>query len=118
MNCVYCQKATGVIKAGFERKKQRYWCKSCQRHFTEHAPRGASAEIKQRALELYEEGLGFRAIGRLLGYSQVSIMKWVEQAGEKAKTQMISTPTDSRDVIEIDELWHYVGRKKRNVGSG
>ena len=91
---------------------------SCKRHFTEHAPRGASAEIKQRALALYGEGLGLRAIGRLLGYSQVSIMKWVEQAGEKANHQAPEVSTHQADVIEIDEMWHYVGRKKRNAGSG
>lgn len=118
MKCAYCEKESNVTKSGFERKKQRYWCKGCQRHFTLHAPRGASPELKQRAVDMYQEGLGFRAIGRLLGYSQVSIMKWVEQAAEKAKTQQAAPSIDPIEVIEIDEMWHYVGRKKRNVGSG
>jgi transposase-like protein len=118
MDCVYCKKSGEVTKAGFERKKQRYWCKSCARHFTEHPPRGASIEVKQRAIEMYREGLGLRSIGRLLGYSQVSIMKWVEQGAEVVKSQAAAPQTSDQDVIELDELWHYVGRKKRNSGSG
>jgi transposase-like protein len=118
MECSYCKKEESVIKAGFERKKQRYWCKSCARHFTEHAPRGVSPEVKQRAVAMYREGLGLRSIGRLLGYSQVSIMKWVEQAAEVAKNQTEPLSTSDQDVIELDELWHYVGRKKRSGGFG
>lgn len=75
------------------------------RHFTEHPPRSACIEVKQRAMEMYREGLELRSIGRLPGCSQVSIMKWVEQGAEVVKSQATTPQTSDQDVIELDELW-------------
>lgn len=41
---------------------------------SEHA-RGMPMEMKRQALHLYLEGLGFRAIGHLLGVSNVAVLK-------------------------------------------
>ncbi len=38
--------------------------------------------LKKNAFELYLEGLGFRAIGRLLKVSNVSIYKWIKKFGK------------------------------------
>jgi len=47
-------------------------CNGCK--YTRSTPRGISVEIKRQALQLYLEGLGFRAIGRLLGVSNVAVL--------------------------------------------
>jgi len=38
--------------------------------------------MKKQALHLYLEGLGFRAIGRMLGVSHVSVYRWIKKFGE------------------------------------
>ena len=64
------------VKAGFVNQMQRYKCKDCGFHFTEHH-RGVDADIKRLAVHLYLEGLGYRAISRITGVSDVAVAKWI-----------------------------------------
>ena len=59
---------------------QRYKCKSCGFSFTK-GYRGKPAELKQQALKLYLEGMGFRAIGSVLAVSNVTVLNWVRAYG-------------------------------------
>lgn len=69
--CPRCQN-TQNRKDGIVREKQRYLCKGCgYRHTVGH--RGYGKSMKQQALEMYFEGLGFRSIGRLLRCSHVTV---------------------------------------------
>ncbi len=45
--------------------------------------RGKDKSIKKLALELYLEGLGFRAIGKILKVGHVSIYRWIKSFGEE-----------------------------------
>lgn len=67
---------------------------------------------------MYLEGLGYEAIGRVLGVSQVSVYRWIKAAGERLKDML--EPAELKEVVdmELDELWHFVGKKKTNAGSG
>ena len=38
INCVKCQQPDSIVKAGFLRGKQRYFCKACEYHFLEAVP--------------------------------------------------------------------------------
>ncbi|MCP3660664.1 MAG: IS1 family transposase, partial [Bacteroidetes bacterium] len=70
--CPKCNKAN-CIKDGFMRGKQRKKRKKCNyKHTVKHRSGTATPEIKRHALHLYLEGLGFRSIGRLLNFSNVS----------------------------------------------
>ena len=40
VKCVKCHSADGVMKAGFVRGRQRYFCRACEYHFTEARPAG------------------------------------------------------------------------------
>jgi transposase len=64
--------------------KQRYRCKSCGFNFTTGF-RGKPIELRQRALQLYLDGLGFRAIGRILGVSNVTVLNWVRAYGLRSR---------------------------------
>ncbi|ACP21132.1 hypothetical protein Aasi_1918 [Candidatus Amoebophilus asiaticus 5a2] len=67
-------------------------------------------QTKRLALQLYLEGLGFRAIGNLLQISYGTVYQWIEASGEQA-----TLPTHyprARRGIELDELHTYVGSKK------
>lgn len=75
-----------------------------------------TATLAQRrlALNLYLEGLGFRSIGRILGFSHVAVYQWVKAYGENL--EQIKRPT--AQIVELDELHSYVGHKKTTAGSG
>ena len=71
--------------------------------------------MKRYALHLYLEGLGFRSIGRILGVSNVSILKWIRAFGK----QVESIRSEQQiDVIEMDELHTYIGQKNTIAGYG
>ena|SRR3982751_243233 len=114
MQCPRCQ-STELVKAGLQTQKQRYKCKQCSRLFVESGRPGYSAEFKEQALAMYLEGLGFRAIGRLLGVSNVAVLKWVRKAA-----QDLPTPESTAvvDVLEMDELWHFIKKRTENSGCG
>ncbi len=64
-------------------------------------------------MQLYLEGLGFRSIGRLLGVSNVSILKWIRAFGN----EISSLQPESQDIemVEFDEMHSYIGHKKTTV---
>ena len=67
-------------------------------------------------MELYLEGVGFRGISRLTGVSPATVMRWVKALADRID---ISQPAEDRRVaiMELDEMWHFVGKKKTNAGS-
>ena len=68
---------------------------------------------------MYLEGLGFRAIGRILGVSNVAVLKWVREAAKKIEEiHRSQQKPEFTPVIEFDEMWHYVGKKNKNSGCG
>ena len=63
--------------------------------------------------------MGFRAIGSVLGVSNVTVLNWIRKAGHwiKAYHERQERPARS-ETIELDEMWHYLGTKKENYGFG
>ncbi len=115
MRCHRCSSAR-LRKNGIVHTRQRYRCKDCGYNFTvEQKSTAFAASIKKQALQLYLEGNGFRAIGRLLGVSHVSVYRWIRHMGEQA-TALQSQ--QAMDVVEIDELHTYIVHKKITVGCG
>ena len=120
MHCPKCL-SERYVKNGIKYNKQRYKCKKCGCHFTQSHKRGATLETKLMALNLYLEGMGLRAIGRILNVSNVSVLYWIRTLGKSVKayvqTQM---PDDIRhiDVVELDELWHFTKKKNGSFGFG
>lgn len=112
-SCPKC-KSQNFRKDGIVKKRQRYFCKDCNRHFTVEQV-GKPSELKRDALILYLEGLGFRSIGRYLNVSHVAVFNWIKSFGEKLEE--FRNPEDI-EVIELDEMHTYIGSKKTIVGSG
>lgn len=112
-HCPKCT-STNIRKDGKVNGKQRWLCKDCTYHFSVmHI--GKPSKLKEDAIKLYLEGLGFRAIGRFLGVSHVSVFNWVKEAGTKLDNLESSSEIA---VIELDEMHSYIGTKKTIVGSG
>lgn len=63
---------------------------------------------KKQALQLYLEGLGLRSIGRYLKVSHVSVLNWIMRTDIVPWTR----PSEVK-AIEIDEVFFYVGNKKK-----
>ncbi len=59
-------------------------------------------------MTLYSRGLSFRAVGELLGTTAQSVLRWV--CGYVDTVCHKPTPGQAA-VVELDEMWHYVGSK-------
>jgi transposase-like protein len=114
--CPKC-KSEITVKHGIVKGKQRYTCKTCNYNFTV-LKRGRELEKIYiiRALQLYLEGLGFRSISRIIGISHVTIIKWIKRYG--SSLEIIRIEKDKEAIVEVDEIFSYIGSKKNEYGSG
>ncbi len=119
---MHCPKCSGEAfhKDGVIKGRQRYRCKGCDCRFTQSRRHGHGLDKKLQALALYREGLGFRAIGRLLGVSNVAVLKWIRAFADETRARMLCEPLDLKDmdVVVLDELWHYTQKNSASSGYG
>ena len=115
MDCPRC-KGIEHTKAGEVKGRQRYRCKGCGYHYSvEQRSDYIEPHIKSIAVKMSLEGMGYRAIGRVLGVSNVSVLNWVREKALKAKP--LKAPAGQVVKVQIDELHTYVGnKKKRGMG--
>lgn len=108
--CPKCEQHRAVVRAGMNvaTGSQRYRCQQCQRYFTvERKPRGHDPKLREQALKLALEGTSYRAIGRVLNVHHQSVANWVTAHAQTLPQKVEDrTPTD---VVEIDELYTFVG---------
>jgi transposase-like protein len=108
LSCKSCG-GTEATKSGFVRGLQRYRYRACGCNFTKTPPRGKPAAMKAMAVLLYAMGnMSFGMIGRLLGVSDVSILRWVRAEAEALPEPAV--PADAK-VLVLDEMWHFVEKK-------
>ena len=114
LNCPRCA-SPNKVKSGMKDGRQRYKCKSCRYLFTV-AQKSDTATPDQRrlALTLYLEGLGFRSIGRVMGFSHVAVYQWIKAVGE----EVAHIQRQAAKIVELDELHSYMGHKKTTAGFG
>lgn len=118
MSCPKC-KSENKVKNGIVRGLQRYKCKNCSCNYTKSNPRGYPKWMRKRALQLYLEGVGFRGIGRLLNVTNVTVLNWIRELGQSVKglRKELAAATNVQ-VMELDEMWHYIQKKQASFGSG
>jgi transposase-like protein len=115
MDCPKC-KSSRHVRDGIVRGRQRYKCKDCVYRYTvERKSDVKTLDTKRLALNMYLEGLGFRAIGRVLKISYGTVYAWVKEWGSKVSLPRRETVVE---IVELDEMHTYVGRKKTTVGYG
>ena len=115
MDCPKC-KCVEHTKYGTQGGLQRYKCRNCERIYTVECV-GKPIHLKEMALRLHNEGLCFRAIGRILLVSHVAAYKWIKAFGKKLSEQK-EEEIEPEEVIEMDEIFSYVGKKKSKNGRG
>ena len=109
--CPHChqtkrQNRTGKTTSG----SQRYLCMNCGRKYTpEPKEHGYSDEVRQRALQLYVDGVNLRRIGRILGLHHRTVSLWVKASA--ANLPEAPVPKEVQ-VAEMDELFTFIGNKK------
>ena len=113
-----CKRCGGLdhVKSGLARGHQRYRCRGCGCHFTDTPLRGKPPAMKALAVLLYGMGgMSFNGIGRLLGVSDVAVLKWV-----RAEASGLPEPEVPASVVtvEVDEMWHFLKKSLPSSGSG
>ncbi|MEK6333932.1 MAG: hypothetical protein AABM67_03225 [Acidobacteriota bacterium] len=118
MNCPACEKP--AKKFGKDRKgNQRYRCLSCGKTFGEPKAKTLDnsrlAEGKALAvLSHLIEGCSVRSTERLTGVHRDTILRLLAIAGRKCEALMLDRIQGLRvSDVECDELWSYVGMKKK-----
>ncbi|MGH3804669.1 MAG: IS1/IS1595 family N-terminal zinc-binding domain-containing protein, partial [Pseudonocardiaceae bacterium] len=118
MTEIHCKRCGSVafVKNGIARGHQRYRCGDCGCNFTDTPSRGKPPAMKALAVLLYAMGnASFGMIARLFGVSNVAVLKWVRQ--EAAALPEPTTPA-TVEIVQLDEMWHFVDGKKTGAGSG
>ncbi len=115
--CAYCHSTEEQIKSGLNASgSQRFRCRLCDRIYTpEPSPNGYSDEVRRQAVKLYLEGTNLRRIGRLLSVNHQSVTNWVN--AYHASLPAAPVPVEKPETLEMDELFTFVGSKKRRPTS-
>src|SRR5881227_2088404 len=107
---------TTLIKSGHTCGRQRWRCEGCGRQFTRTTPRGKPAAMKREAVGLYCSGLSLNATGKRLGVPAQSVTRRVRDHAREHCPK--PEPTGRAVVVEIDEMWHFVEKRRASSGSG
>ena len=115
--CAYCQATEQQIKSGLNASgSQRFRCRLCDRIYTpEPSPNGYPDEVRAQAVKLYLEGMNLRRIGRILSVNHQSVTNWVN--AYHAGLPAARAPAAKPETLEMDELFTFVGSKKRKPTS-
>ncbi len=91
MNCPKCN-SSYFMKDGFVGGRQRHQCKACNYRYTVAIKSTAKPkEMKRQAYQMYLEGLGMRAISRVLQVNHVSVQNWI-RAQQQETDLSVSMP--------------------------
>ena len=114
MHCRKCG-SEAFVKNGFVAGVQRYKCKECGFQFTRETPHGKPMKDKILALVLYLSGLSMTMIGKIIGVSTQSVMRWIKMFYDK----FVENESQANiEEIEVDEMVSYINKKKIISGSG
>ena len=111
--CPACQATEHQLKAGRHASgSQRYQCRACGRKYTPApTPHGYPVAVRAQAVRLYLDGLSLRQIARHLGVVHQTVANWV--AAHSDHLPAPPTPPQPVAVVEQDELFTFIGTKKR-----
>lgn len=122
LTCPTCGETAKQHRAGTNTSgTARRECRHCGRTYTP-APKAASYDqaLRRAALQMYVDGANFRRIARHLSVHHQSVINWVNAAA--AAIPAPPTPHErqgeqSVETQELDELFTFVGEKKRRPTS-
>ena len=112
MKCPKCGSEIKQHKVGKNASgSQRYRCYLCGCKDTpEKKPHAYDATFRQKAVQLYIDGMNLRRFGRHLGVHHQSVANWAKAHAEKLP-EAPPVP-DKVENAEMDELFTFIGDKK------
>jgi len=116
MKCPKCASEVKQHKVGkLPSGSQRYRCYLCGCKYTpEKKPHTYSAEVRQKAVQMYVDGINLRRIARHLGVNPQSVANWTKDHAE----ELPATPVpETVENAEMDELFTFIGDKKTGYTS-
>ena len=113
--CPACGAAV-LVRSGHACGRQRWRCKGCGRQFTRSTPCGMPAVTKREVVGLCYAGLSLKAAAKRLGVSARSVKRWVRDHAREPCPR--PEPAGRAVVVEIDEMWHFVEKRRASSGSG
>ena len=124
MTCIRCQHGTAKRFGTYGRLRiQRFRCKSCKATFTEprQKPLGRhyiQTEKAAQIIGLLMEGMSVRAVSRITGAHQGTILSLLLTVGEKCQSLTDKRVRNIRPrFVQADELWTFVHTKEKHLGS-
>ena len=116
MRCRYCGSENNY-KNGVIRNKQRYKCKDCGKNFLETDGRLKPENEGKKALAVmlytFSKASYTFLAKKIFKCSPTTIMNWVKKVSAETKMPEI---TEEIKEIEFDEMWHFIGAKKKENG--
>ena len=111
MKCPKCASEVKQHKVGkLPSGSQRYRCYLCGCKYTpEKKQHSYGAEIRQKAVQMYVDGVNLRRIARHLGVNHQSVANW---ATAQAEAFSAASVPDRVEKAEMDELFTFIGDKK------
>ena len=102
-----------LVKNGHDYKgSQKYHCKNCNRYGTVQAQKGYSQSQQIQVKRAVLERSSLRGIARIFKMSRHTISRWLQIWLKQVPTISNSLlPAEVEDVLELDELWSFVGSK-------
>ena len=92
--------------------KQKYHCKACDAYGTLNPTVAYTPERRAEILRAYHERSSLRGLERIFGVARQTVAQWLRD--EDADLPVVPPLDDPEpdDVLELDELWSFVGSKK------
>jgi insertion element IS1 protein InsB len=111
LNCAHCQ-SSKVVKNGKKKNGvQNLLCRSCGKQFlANYCYKGANPVIKKLIVRLLERNNGIRDIESVLEVSRQCVVNRLMRESESIS---IAPSRRYYQSIQIDEVWSYVGNKKK-----
>jgi len=94
---------------------QTYICKVCGRRFHPAArPIAHSEATRKQILDAVHERMSLRGVQRVFGVHRNTVPAVDKKgASELTQTQQVCVTPPEKVVVELDELWTFVGQKKQ-----
>ena len=110
--CSSCE-SPNLVRNGHDYKgSQKYRCNDCGRYGTLNASQGYDALVQTQVKRGVLERLSLRGMERMLAISRRTISRWLARwIDEVPPLETSLLPADIGEVLELDELWSFVGNK-------
>jgi len=110
--CTRCE-STNIVRNGHDYKgAQKYHCKACGRYGTLNARYGYPEQVREQVKRGIVERLSLRGLARMMQLSRRTVSRWLQGwVRQTTSTLAHLLPAEREEVLELDELWSFVGKK-------